>query len=158
MYLQSRRPTSTTRTDTLFPYTTHFGSRTHPSRQRPLPRRLDDAPLRPLRNRRPRDPDGTRDARLYGRARGPRRTSLAEPPRPHPRDRPRAAPGDRRRARLCERTPMTRLDNSRVVKAPTGHQLNATSGPTAAPPRMLMNNLHPDVDERPEELVVYGGT
>ncbi|SNS77735.1 urocanate hydratase [Sphingopyxis indica] len=52
---------------------------------------------------------------------------------------------------------MTRLDNSRVVKAPTGHQLNAKSWLTEAPLRMLMNNLHPDVAERPEELVVYGG-
>ncbi|WOF44435.1 urocanate hydratase [Sphingopyxis indica] len=52
---------------------------------------------------------------------------------------------------------MTRLDNSRVVKAPTGAGLNAKSWLTEAPLRMLMNNLHPDVAERPEELVVYGG-
>jgi len=52
---------------------------------------------------------------------------------------------------------MTRLDNSRVVKAPTGAELNAKSWLTEAPLRMLMNNLHPDVAERPEELVVYGG-
>ena len=52
---------------------------------------------------------------------------------------------------------MTRLDNSRVVKAPTGTTLNAKSWLTEAPLRMLMNNLHPDVAERPEELVVYGG-
>ncbi|WP_447763245.1 urocanate hydratase [Sphingopyxis panaciterrae] len=52
---------------------------------------------------------------------------------------------------------MTRLDNSRIVKAPTGTELNAKSWLTEAPLRMLMNNLHPDVAERPEELVVYGG-
>ncbi|RIV75552.1 urocanate hydratase [Pelagerythrobacter aerophilus] len=52
---------------------------------------------------------------------------------------------------------MTRLDNSRVIKAPTGPELNAKSWLTEAPLRMLMNNLHPDVAERPEELVVYGG-
>ncbi|NIJ36047.1 urocanate hydratase [Sphingopyxis panaciterrae] len=50
-----------------------------------------------------------------------------------------------------------RLDNSRIVKAPTGTELNAKSWLTEAPLRMLMNNLHPDVAERPEELVVYGG-
>ena len=52
---------------------------------------------------------------------------------------------------------MTRLDNNRVIKAPTGDRLNARSWLTEAPLRMLMNNLHPDVAERPEELVVYGG-
>ncbi len=50
-----------------------------------------------------------------------------------------------------------RSDNSRIVKAPTGPELNAKSWLTEAPLRMLMNNLHPDVAERPEELVVYGG-
>ena len=52
---------------------------------------------------------------------------------------------------------MTRLDNSRIIKAPTGTDLSAKSWLTEAPLRMLMNNLHPDVAERPEELVVYGG-
>jgi len=52
---------------------------------------------------------------------------------------------------------MTRLDNSRVIKAPTGPERTAKSWLTEAPLRMLMNNLHPDVAERPEELVVYGG-
>ena len=40
---------------------------------------------------------------------------------------------------------------------PTGPELNAKSWQTEAPLRMLMNNLHPDVAENPEELVVYGG-
>ena len=52
---------------------------------------------------------------------------------------------------------MTRLDNSRVIRAATGTELTAKSWLTEAPLRMLMNNLHPDVAERPEELVVYGG-
>ena len=52
---------------------------------------------------------------------------------------------------------MTRIDNSRVIRAATGTQLSAKSWLTEAPLRMLMNNLHPDVAERPEELVVYGG-
>lgn len=45
----------------------------------------------------------------------------------------------------------------RVVKAPTGTQMTAKHWTTEAPLRMLMNNLHPDVAERPEDLVVYGG-
>jgi len=47
--------------------------------------------------------------------------------------------------------------NARIVKPPTGPELNAKSWQTEAPLRMLMNNLHPDVAENPEELVVYGG-
>ncbi|MGI9203446.1 MAG: urocanate hydratase [Woeseiaceae bacterium] len=45
----------------------------------------------------------------------------------------------------------------RTVKAPTGTDLQAKSWLTEAPLRMLMNNLDPDVAERPEDLVVYGG-
>ncbi|QUM73761.1 urocanate hydratase [Sphingopyxis granuli] len=52
---------------------------------------------------------------------------------------------------------MTRLDNSRIIRPATGTDLSAKSWLTEAPLRMLMNNLHPDVAERPEELVVYGG-
>ena len=52
---------------------------------------------------------------------------------------------------------MTRLDNSRVIRSPRGNTLSAKSWLTEAPLRMLMNNLDPDVAERPEELVVYGG-
>ena len=50
-----------------------------------------------------------------------------------------------------------RLDNTRRIKAPTGSEITAKSWLTEAPLRMLMNNLDPDVAERPEELVVYGG-
>ena len=47
--------------------------------------------------------------------------------------------------------------NEREVRAPRGSELNAKSWLTEAPLRMLMNNLDPDVAERPHELVVYGG-
>jgi urocanate hydratase len=46
---------------------------------------------------------------------------------------------------------------SRVVRSPRGTQLSAKSWLTEAPLRMLMNNLDPEVAERPEDLVVYGG-
>jgi len=52
---------------------------------------------------------------------------------------------------------MTRLDNARTVRAARGTALSARSWLTEAPLRMLMNNLDPDVAERPGELVVYGG-
>ena len=52
---------------------------------------------------------------------------------------------------------MTRTDTSRVIRPATGSDLTCKSWLTEAPLRMLMNNLHPDVAERPEELVVYGG-
>src|SRR5579863_8212203 len=52
---------------------------------------------------------------------------------------------------------MTRIDNARVIRAPHGSRLSARSWLTEAPMRMLMNNLDPDVAERPSELVVYGG-
>jgi len=46
---------------------------------------------------------------------------------------------------------------NRVIKPATGTNLTAKSWLTEAPLRMLMNNLHPDVAEKPDELVVYGG-
>src|ERR1700743_2025491 len=52
---------------------------------------------------------------------------------------------------------MTRIDNSRTIRAPHGTTLTAKSWLTEAPMRMLMNNLDPDVAEKPGELVVYGG-
>ena len=52
---------------------------------------------------------------------------------------------------------MTRLDNARRIRAPRGTEISAKSWLTEAPLRMLMNNLDPEVAERPEELVVYGG-
>src|SRR5215468_10713190 len=47
--------------------------------------------------------------------------------------------------------------NVREIRSPRGTELNAKSWMTEAPLRMLMNNLDPDVAERPGELVVYGG-
>src|SRR5213595_3719511 len=44
------------------------------------------------------------------------------------------------------------------IRAPRGTELNARSWATEAPLRMLLNNLDPEVAERPEELVVYGGS
>src|SRR4051812_1187806 len=52
----------------------------------------------------------------------------------------------------------TQHDPSRVIRAPRGTKLTAKSWATEAPLRMLMNNLDPEVAERPEDLVVYGGT
>jgi urocanate hydratase len=52
---------------------------------------------------------------------------------------------------------MTRIDNARKIRAPHGTALTAKSWLTEAPLRMLMNNLDPDVAEKPGELVVYGG-
>ncbi|HEY0878926.1 MAG TPA: urocanate hydratase [Zeimonas sp.] len=45
----------------------------------------------------------------------------------------------------------------RIVRAPRGDRLTARSWLTEAPLRMLMNNLDPEVAERPDDLVVYGG-
>ncbi len=50
-----------------------------------------------------------------------------------------------------------RLDPTREIRAPRGSERSAKSWLTEAPLRMLHNNLDPDVAERPEELVVYGG-
>jgi urocanate hydratase len=50
----------------------------------------------------------------------------------------------------------TRISN-RVVRSPRGTELSAKSWLTEAPLRMLMNNLDPEVAEKPHELVVYGG-
>jgi urocanate hydratase len=46
----------------------------------------------------------------------------------------------------------------RTVRAAHGTELSAKSWQTEAPLRMLMNNLDPEVAERPEDLIVYGGT
>ncbi|MDK7750460.1 urocanate hydratase [Brevibacterium sp. UMB10442] len=52
----------------------------------------------------------------------------------------------------------TRHDPSRVIRAPRGSEITAKNWQTEAAKRMLMNNLDPEVAERPEDLVVYGGT
>ena len=50
------------------------------------------------------------------------------------------------------------MEGSRPVRAARGTTLTARSWQTEAPLRMLMNNLDPEVAERPDDLVVYGGT
>lgn len=50
------------------------------------------------------------------------------------------------------------MSEPREIRAPRGTDLQAKSWQTEAPLRMLMNNLDPEVAERPEDLVVYGGT
>ncbi|MEU7141853.1 urocanate hydratase [Nocardia sp. NPDC046473] len=47
---------------------------------------------------------------------------------------------------------------SRIVRAARGTQLTAKNWQTEAAMRMLHNNLDPEVAERPQDLVVYGGT
>jgi urocanate hydratase len=47
---------------------------------------------------------------------------------------------------------------SRVVRAPRGNEISARGWQQEAALRMLMNNLDPEVAERPDDLVVYGGT
>jgi len=46
---------------------------------------------------------------------------------------------------------------SRVIRAPRGNQRTCASWAAEAAMRMLMNNLDPEVAERPADLVVYGG-
>jgi urocanate hydratase len=50
------------------------------------------------------------------------------------------------------------MEGARPVRAPRGTALTARSWQTEAPLRMLMNNLDPENAERPDDLVVYGGT
>ena len=50
-----------------------------------------------------------------------------------------------------------RHDASRVIRAPRGSQLTCKSWLTEAAYRMIQNNLDPEVAERPQDLVVYGG-
>jgi urocanate hydratase len=47
---------------------------------------------------------------------------------------------------------------TRIVRAPRGTSLTCKGWPQEAALRMLMNNLDPDVAERPDELIVYGGS
>jgi urocanate hydratase len=50
------------------------------------------------------------------------------------------------------------MSQARVVRAPRGTSLRCKGWPQEAALRMLMNNLDPEVAERPADLVVYGGT
>ena len=49
------------------------------------------------------------------------------------------------------------MSQPRTVRAPRGTQLTCKSWLTEAPYRMIQNNLDPEVAERPQDLVVYGG-
>jgi hypothetical protein len=60
---------------------------------------------------------------------------------------------DKLAAKLAE----DRHQPGRVVRSPRGSVLSCKSWLTEAPFRMLQNNLDPEVAERPEDLVVYGG-
>src|ERR1035438_8035254 len=60
-----------------------------------------------------------------------------------------------------EKTPSTAKTGTagpRPVRAPRGTQLTCKGWQQEAAMRMLMNNLDPDVAERPDDLVVYGGS
>jgi urocanate hydratase len=50
------------------------------------------------------------------------------------------------------------MSGPREVRAPVGTEISCRSWPQEAAMRMLMNNLDPEVAERPDDLVVYGGT
>ena len=110
---------------------------------------------------------GSGDHRTAGR-RSPRPRSgpLA---RPRDRDRRPARRQWRRRHRRrvrhrppelnsCVPKGYYRMEGARPVRAPRGTTLSAKSWATEAPLRMLMNNLDPENAERPDDLVVYGGT
>ena len=47
---------------------------------------------------------------------------------------------------------------TRIIRAPRGTALTCKGWPQEAALRMLMNNLDPDVAERPDDLIVYGGS
>src|SRR5947199_7805676 len=55
-------------------------------------------------------------------------------------------------------TPTQPAARPRTVRAPRGREISCKGWQQEAALRMLMNNLDPDVAERPDELVVYGGT
>src|SRR5688572_28423681 len=55
-------------------------------------------------------------------------------------------------------TPGSGQAKARAVRAPRGTQLSCRGWQQEAALRMLMNNLDPEVAERPDDLVVYGGT
>lgn len=53
---------------------------------------------------------------------------------------------------------MNKVKKPKVVRAPRGKKLTCKGWAQEAAMRMLMNNLDPDVAEKPDELIVYGGT
>ncbi len=54
--------------------------------------------------------------------------------------------------------PEVAMKTTSTIRAPRGSDITCKSWLTEAPMRMLMNNLDPEVAEKPEDLVVYGGT
>lgn len=63
-----------------------------------------------------------------------------------------------RRSNMNSITRAGQMENQRrVIRSPRGPELSAKCWQTEAPLRMIMNNLDPDVAERPDDLVVYGG-
>src|SRR5690606_9283123 len=106
-------------------------------------------------------------------ATSPRHRSRPRPaahPSPRPRTGPAHQPGNRRRRtpHPQRRTPppdhhpprpgATMTSTEHHIRAPRGTTRTARSWSTEAALRMLQNNLDPEVAERPEDLVVYGGT
>ena len=60
---------------------------------------------------------------------------------------------------LDHETPGTTQEpGPRIVRAPRGNTISCKSWQQEAAMRMIMNNLDPDVAERPNDLVVYGGS
>ncbi len=57
-----------------------------------------------------------------------------------------------------ESSETTPESGARIVRAPRGNLLSCKGWQQEAAMRMIMNNLDPDVAERPEDLVVYGGS
>jgi len=53
--------------------------------------------------------------------------------------------------------PLDRIDKTRKIRAPRGSELTCKSWLTEAAYRMIQNNLDPEVAEKPEQLIVYGG-
>src|SRR5688572_24591171 len=47
---------------------------------------------------------------------------------------------------------------ARAVRAPRGSELHCVAWPQEAAFRMIQNNLDPEVAEKPDELIIYGGT
>ena len=52
---------------------------------------------------------------------------------------------------------ITTVPEARTIRAPRGTEISCKGWQQEAALRMLMNNLDPDVAERPEQLIVYGG-
>ncbi len=50
------------------------------------------------------------------------------------------------------------MNHSKPVRPPTGNKLTCKGWVQEAALRMLMNNVSPEIAERPEELIVYGGS